>query len=222
MGVMSFLSPRITPAALVLAAAVISAPVAAQPLGTAGTPLQTPVVSASPAPRSAASLPVLGAMLALGAPDGASASVVYRPTSFLRAEVGGAYNLISKGARAGVSLIPFGAGPSATLEAGRFFEGDANGIARQIAGSSFGDNAVLQRLGYDFVNAHLGLEFGSRWVTFFVHGGMSYIRGSVHNLNDQLSADASATSTTTVTFKQDPTVRIFTPSAKLGLVFYIW
>jgi hypothetical protein len=168
------------------------------------------------------SLPVLGAMVAVGAPDGAIASLIYRPAPFLRTELGGGYNLISKGIRAGVSVLPFGAGPSATLEAGRFFEGDANGIARQVAGASFGGSAALRRIGYDFVNAHLGLDFGSRRVTFFLHAGMSFIRGSVHNLNEQLSASSDANSGTTVTINQDPRIRIFAPSAKLGLIFYIW
>jgi len=60
-------------------------------------------------------LPVLGLGLAAGVPDGAAVSGVYRPFKWLRAELGGSYNMISKGVRGGVSLIPFGMGPSATL-----------------------------------------------------------------------------------------------------------
>src|SRR5689334_6053717 len=73
-------------------------------------------------------LPLLGRMVAGGVPDGATVSAVYRPFSWLRTEVGAGYNMISKGARAGLTLLPFGAGPSATLEAGHFFDGDANGF----------------------------------------------------------------------------------------------
>ena len=192
-----------------------------------GSPLATPdtqlaaTAKTQPTPSSKDALPLFGAMFAAGVPDGATASLICRPWSFVRAEVGGGYNLISKSVRGGVSLIPFGAGPSATLEGGRYFEGDANGIARTLAGNGFGDNAVLQRVGYDFANAHLGLDFGMRRVTFFIHGGMSYIKASVHNINQQISADAS-TSQTTVTFNQDPQIRIWTPSAKFGFVFYIW
>jgi len=176
-------------------------------------------VPAAPAPKAP---PSLGVMLDAGLPDGATASLVYRPFSWLRAEGGTGYNLISKSVRGGVSLIPFGAGPSATLEAGRYFEGNANGIARTFAGSKFQDKAVLDRVGYDFANAHLGLDFGSRWVTFFIHGGMSYIRANVHNVNDQLSSSAGTSSSTTITFNSDPQVRILTPSIKLGFVFYVW
>jgi hypothetical protein len=123
---------------------------------------------------------------------------------------------------AGVSLVPFGVGPSASLEAGRFFDGDANGIVRQFAGASFGEKAVLERVGYDFVNAHLGLDFGSRRMTFFIHGGMSYIRADIHNAGAALNGLGTTSSQTTVTVNQDPQVRVFTPSAKLGLIFYIW
>jgi hypothetical protein len=167
-------------------------------------------------------LPALGLAVDGGVPDGASVSGIYRPFSWVRGEVGMGYNMISKGARLGLTVLPFGAGPSATFEAGHFFEGDANGFARSIAGAGFKDHAVLQRVGYDFANAHLGLDFGTRRVVFFIHGGMSYIRAQVHNVNEQLSSSMSSTSGTTVSFNQDPTVRVVAPSAKLGFIFYIW
>jgi hypothetical protein len=166
-------------------------------------------------------LPMLGLAFGAGLPDGATASAVFRPFSFVRTEAGLSYNMISKGVRAGVTLLPFGSGPSASLEAGHYFNGDANGFARSIAGASFHDSAILQQVGYNYVNAHLGLDFGTRRVVFFLHGGMSYISASVHNVNEQISG-ASSGSSTTVSFAQDPTVRVVTPSAKLGFIFYIW
>jgi hypothetical protein len=57
---------------------------------------------------------------------------------------------------------------------------------------------------------------------FFIHGGMSYIRAQVHNVNEQISSSMSASGGTTVTFNQDPTIKILAPSAKLGFIFYIW
>ena len=63
--------------------------------------------------------------------------------------------MISKGVRAGATLLPFGSGPSATLEAGHYFEGDANGLAQRFAGPTF-SSALLERVGYDYANAHLG------------------------------------------------------------------
>src|SRR5690349_18831998 len=62
--------------------------------------------------------PLLGVMMDAGLPDGANAALVFRPVSWLRAHGGGGYNMISKGVRAGLTLLPFGAGPSATLEGG--------------------------------------------------------------------------------------------------------
>jgi hypothetical protein len=51
---------------------------------------------------------------------------------------------------------------------------------------------------------------------------MSYIRANVHNVSEQLAGSSGSTSQTTVTFNQDPQVRLFTPSGKLGFIFYIW
>jgi hypothetical protein len=134
--------------------------------------------------------------------------------------------MISYGMRAGVALIPFGSGPSAILEAGHYFDGNANGLARKFAGAGFQNNALLERIGYDYVNGHLGLELGSRRVTFYIHGGMSYFRATVHNLDtvvqNQAAANGGDTSSTTVSIKQDPIIKAWTPSAKLGLIVYLW
>lgn len=169
--------------------------------------------------------PRFGVMADAGLPDGANASLVFRPFSWLRAHGGGGSNMISKGVRAGVTLLPFGGGPSATLEAGHYFEGDANGLARRFAGASF-QSELLERVGYDYANAHLGLDFGARRVTFYIHGGMSYVRANIHNVDSVIAAEAVAngadTGTTEVAVKQDPIVRAWFPSVKLGLIVYLW
>jgi hypothetical protein len=196
----------------------------AQAAATSAQPDEQVAAQASQAPleqKVEHPLPMLGLMLGAGVPDGATGSAVFRPFSFVRGEAGLSYNMISKGVRAGVTLLPFGAGPSATVEAGHYFNGNANGIARSIAGAGFHDSAILQSVGYDYANAHLGLDFGTRRVVFFLHGGMSYIRATVHNVNEQLASSTSG-SNTTVSFGQDPTIRVVTPSAKLGFIFYIW
>src|SRR5262245_12625745 len=182
----------------------------------------TETLSATTAPAPTA-LPVVGVMMDAGLPDGANASLVFRPLSWLRAHGGGGTNLISKGIRAGVTLLPFGGGPSATLEAGHYFEGNANGIAQKVAGSSF-SSAMLERVGYDYANAHLGLDFGSRRVVFYVHGGMSYIRGQIHNFDTVVGSEASANGgngSTEISVKQDPTVKAWDRSARMGLIVYL-
>jgi hypothetical protein len=170
-------------------------------------------------------LPRLGIMADAGLPDGANGALVFRPRRWLRAHAGGGYNMISKGVRAGVTLVPFAMGPSATLEAGHYFDGDANGLAQRIAGAGF-QSALLQRVGYDYVNAHLGLDLGYRRVTFYIHGGMSYVRAQVHDFDSVVSAQAAAQSpgngSTEIAVKQDPTVKAWFPSAKLGLIVYLW
>ena len=83
---------------------------------------------------------------------------------------------------------------------------------------------MLQRVGYDYANAHLGLDLGYRRVTFFIHAGMSFIRASVHNIDQAIDSQtgSSGSSSTQLSFKQDPVIRALTPSAKLGLIVYLW
>lgn len=179
---------------------------------------------AAPPSAPPSGLPKLGLMADAGLPDGANASLVFRPRRWIRLHGGGGTNMISAGLRAGATLIPFGVGPSATLEVGHYFDGNANGIAQKFAGSSF-SSAMLDRVGYDYGNAHLGLDFGVRRVTFYIHAGMSYVRAQVHNLDSVVASRTSSGTgsyTTEVSVKQDPTVRAWFPSAKLGLVVYLW
>ena len=191
------------------------------PLSARASETDASVRASANAPPAA--LPLLGVMADAGLPDGANASLVFRPLRWLRVHGGGGYNAISTGVRAGVTLVPFGMGPSATLEAGHYFEGNANGMAQRFAGATF-SSGTLDRLGYDYGNAHLGLDLGYRRVTFFVHGGMSYMRGQIHNADSLLSSQVSSiggNGSTEISFKQDPTVRAWFPSAKIGLLVYL-
>jgi hypothetical protein len=75
------------------------------------------------------------------------------------------------------------------------------------------------------VNAHLGLDFGSRRFVCFLHGGVTMVRGQIHNLNALIPASTagnpSVTGTTQVVVPQDPNARAVGPSVKLGLIVYI-
>jgi hypothetical protein len=76
-------------------------------------------------------------MADVGVPDGAIGSLVVRPWQWFRAYGGGGSNSVSKGWRGGFSLVPFGAGPSVSLEYGHYNDGDANGLVRRmVSGSS--------------------------------------------------------------------------------------
>lgn len=187
----------------------------------AQTPKEAPVEE--PHEESAPALKHLGLTLQTGLPDGVTGSVVYRPVSWLRTHVGAGYNLIGVSVQGGLALIPFGWGPSLTLEGGHYFDGNANGLARKMAGPTFKDNALLERIGYDYANAHLGLELGERTFTFFIHGGMSYIATQVNGVNAALQdASEAEMSTTELRIGAPPKVQAFVPSMKLGFIVYVW
>jgi hypothetical protein len=180
-----------------------------------------PVVTARAPAVSANRLPLLGVMLDIGVPDGLMGSLVFRPWSWLRASAGGGSNSIGNGWRAGVTLLPAGSGPSASLEYGRYQDGDANALAKKFVGGNFNGSPALERIGYEFMNAHLGLDFGFRNVVFYLHGGVTMVRGQIHNL-DAAIGGAGATGTTEVVVRRDPNFRAVGPSIKLGLLVYVW
>jgi hypothetical protein len=198
---------------------------AAEPIAAADATIERATAPVTP---PAPSLPWLGIMTDIGVPDGAQGSLVVRPWKALRFSLGGGYNMISKGVRAGVTLLPFGRGPALAVEAGRYFQGDANAAVTKVAGPGFSGIDLLNNVGYDYANAHAGLDFGYKRVTFYIHGGMSYLRGVVpkENLNSSFNRapaingqDASGLQ---IRFTQDAPVKAIGPSAKIGLIVYLW
>jgi hypothetical protein len=159
----------------------------------------------------------LGVTVDAGVPDGASAAVVVRPISRVRMHAGATHNAISTGMRAGVTLAPFKTWftPTLSIDGGAYPEGDANPIAQKVSGDPTFHSKPLERVGYRYANAHLGLEFGRRRATFYIHAGWSYITARLRNL-DAASGDGA----TMVTFTSDPVVSVWTPSARLGLIVY--
>lgn len=185
--------------------------------------LQVTVPAAPPSPDR---LPIFGIMADVGVPDGLIGSLAVRPWSWLRFSGGGGTNTISKGWRTGLTLLPFAAGPTATLEYGRYTEGNANPLAKKFIGSSFDGSPLLERVGYEYFNAHLGLDFGSRRVVFFVHGGVTLLRSRIRNVEAAVRESTGKTTGTTgateVTVGEDPRVKAIGTSVKLGLIVYIW
>ena len=175
------------------------------------------------APARPKRLPLFGVMVDVGVPDGLIGSLTIRPRKWVRVSAGGGSNGISSGWRTGITLLPFGAGPSASFEYGGYQDGDANAMAKTFG---LGSSSVLQRVGYQYMNAHLGLDFGTRRFVFFLHGGVTMLRGQIHNLDTLIPAppagDASATGTTEVTVRRDPNAKAVGPSLKLGLIVYVW
>jgi hypothetical protein len=165
--------------------------------------------------------PRIGVMADLGVPDGATVSVVYRPIRAVRAYAGISHNLISLGERAGVTLAPLSwwASPTLSLEYGHYADGNANPLVRVATGDATFSSGVLDRVGYRYANAHLGLELGRTWFTFYLHAGVSRINGTVHNIGAATMSEAAGT--TTITFSKDPTVQLTTVSACIGFVVYL-
>jgi hypothetical protein len=168
-------------------------------------------------------LRALGATLDAGVPDGLMGGIAYRPWSWLRVQAGAGTNSVSAGLRGGVAIVPFGVGPSLTLEVGHYFEGDANGTASRIVGSDYRRTATAEHFGYQYANAHLGLELGHEHFSFFVHGGVSYVHLVLRHANDVLSPQFAGAPNggTTVNFSGDPVITAWVPSAKLGFLIYL-
>ena len=164
---------------------------------------------------------MLGLSLDAGVPDGASATVLYRPWRYVRFGGGMLYNYVGYGALGSVSVLPyFPVAPSLTLEAGHYFEANAASRISQFTHVDDNLKPLLQRVGYTFVNAQLGLEFGHpNWFGFFVRGGLSRVW-----LSSSGASQASITTSngTRITFPADPSARLGIPTAKLGLMFFFY
>ncbi|HVU52289.1 MAG TPA: hypothetical protein VHL80_16460 [Polyangia bacterium] len=213
--------------ALLAVLATSTAAVAQEAPGAPAEEAPVETIAATAPPPATRSLPSIGIMADAGIPDGMQGSLVWRPWKALRMSFGGGYNMISKGVRVGATLLPFGRGPSGTLEIGHYFEGNANTTAAKVFGpgivsSAFGPS--LERVGYDFVNAHLGLDFGYKRATFFIHGGLSYLQGHLYNVdaifNNTPSINGQNSSGLQVTVPQGADVKVIGPSGKIGLIVY--
>lgn len=165
--------------------------------------------------------PRFGTMVDVGVPDGATVSIVYRPIRALRLSGGMSHNFVSLGQRVGVSFVPFDGwvSPTLSVEYGRYAEGNANPLARMVTGDATFSSSTLDRVGYQYANARVGLELGRKWFTFFLHAGASYVNGNVHNLSAAMMSESSGN--TSVTFSADPTVHMWSVSARLGFVIYL-
>ncbi len=161
--------------------------------------------------------PLLGITVDAGVPDGANAAFVVRPIRAVRLHAGGGTNAISRGVRAGITLVPlpFWLSPTLSVDYGRYPEGNANPAIRSVTGDDSFSVAMLEHVGYSYTNAHLGLEFGRHRTTFYLHAGASYITSKLRDL-DASSRDGS----TSVTFTTDPDVAMWAVSARIGLVVY--
>jgi hypothetical protein len=187
-----------------------------------------PVAAGHALPAAAAPdaqrLPVIGLGADAGLPDGLVGSLVLRPSELVRVQVGAGSNTASPGIRAGGTFLPLGAGPSLTLEGGYYLAGDAGGIVRTFFSGIGRFSEYVGKVSYAYANFHTGLDFGRKDFTFFIHGGVTYMRATLSELDvppEAARLTSSDGQTTTISFREDPVLRMWTPSVKLGLVFYL-
>lgn len=176
--------------------------------------------AARPSPR------LLGIATDVGLPDGANLGLVLRPTPWIRVNASGGTNSASLGFRGGFTAIPYWfwhVGPSVTFEAGYFRVGNVNGILRSFFQVPAWMRDYVQQAGYTYYNAQLGIEFGRRNITGFIHAGASYIDGTVRTPHAVTIAPAPGTTSTDPAqfiLGQDAKVTVYTFSAKAGLIVY--
>ncbi len=167
----------------------------------------------------------VGVMLDVGLPDGISGSVVFRPRDNVRLHAGASYNLISPGVRVGATLrAERFITPSLAVEVGHYLSGNANLVIGRLNGDPNLDEPLLRDISYDYANAQLGLELGTSRFTFVVHGGLSWVRMTVHDLQESIDShmdgEQSMVGAPSVEIRSDPKLRVIAPSARVGMVVY--
>jgi hypothetical protein len=185
--------------------------------GTAGAQeVQTAQANAAPASGDRSGRYGLGVDVGLSGilPD-AGLLLGVRPTRWLRIQGGGAYNGIAFGVRGGVTLVnPFVLPLSVTCEVGHFFAGDANQAVRWFK-SDAREIASLRRFSYDYLNLLGGLELEGRHVSFYLRGGVTWMRATVKDIQQSIDAVASIDLQA-----GDLKVSYRGPTLKLGVAFY--
>ncbi|HET9598778.1 MAG TPA: hypothetical protein VFP65_24600 [Anaeromyxobacteraceae bacterium] len=197
---------------------------AAAPAGAEQLDASAPMapVAAAAAPSAPRRQHVLGLSLDAGAPQGAGVSLHFRPWTFLRLGGGLLYNYVGYGARAEVSIQPsWIVAPALTLEAGHYFDANANQRVSQYTTVDEAFRPLLEQVGYSYANAQVGLEIGHpNWFVFFVRAGVGRIWLDVRGA--ERVAQTGQTGDVRVTSMGNPSLRLGTPNARVGFLFYFW
>jgi len=148
-------------------------------------------------------LPDVGLLLAL------------RPIRWIQVQAGGGYNGIGFGVHGGATLVsPLVVPLSLTCEGGHYFEGDANKVVRWFS-SDVQEIASLRRFSYDYLNLLGGIEFGREHFSFYLRGGVTWMRTTIkdfaQSVHDVAQVDLQAS---------DPKVTYRGPTLKLGTQYF--
>jgi hypothetical protein len=141
---------------------------------------------------------------------------VVLPGSWLRLGASLGTNSASLEYRGGMALVPLGWGPSLSLEVGHCNLAPTNSVVRYFFSAPKWVAPYVQELSYTYFNGHLGFDLVLGRFVLYLHGGYSYLIGTVH-APKPVVVDPTKTNTS-VTMAQDGEVRAGTLSAKLGVI----
>ncbi len=79
------------------------------------------------------------------------------------------------------------------------------------------ESPALREVSYDYVNLHVGIELGPPKYKFYIHGGTSYVTGSIKNAAETVNQAVGSDATT---FSQDPRLEGWVVSARMGFIVY--
>lgn len=208
---------------LALAAALLGVPArAAADRAGAGESSAARIDADATSAETAAEASPIGIIADLGVPDGFTVALAVRLHRLVRVHAGVGHNAISPGIRAGVQVLPWTrtVTPYAALELGHYFQGQPGAwmlaLTQEVTATEFmdPDSVTIERVGYSYGNAHLGLRLGSARAAFYVQGGVSRMYATI-----LLSQHRDAV--TPVPIEVDVSSRseawLWTASARLGL-----
>lgn len=194
----------------------VPAPLPMQPVADA--PAGPPVVAKRALAPASRERGLLGLAIDLGMPDGVNIGPVIAPTRWMRIGASAGSNSAGIDYRGGLSFLPVGFGPSFNFELGHCTVADMNSVLGTFFRVSGWIKPYVQQLGYSYFNAHVGIEYPVGSVMLFLHGGYTYLTGTVRGPNPVVvSRNKDNTPNTTVT-AQEGDVSAHTLSAKFGAI----
>ena len=214
---------RFTVLSLLAAAALLRAPADAAAEGAGGDRIAAGRIGAEASSAGPASGGIaIGLMADMGVPDGFVGALAVRLHRLVRVHAGGGHNTVSPGVRAGVQVLAWtrAVAPYAALELGHYFQGRPGAWMQDLTRDAAGmdtmdaDSVTIERVGYSFGNAHIGLRLGSARAAFYVQGGVSRVHATA-TLRQRRDAAAPLPLEVDVTSRSQ--ARLWTASARLGM-----
>jgi hypothetical protein len=181
------------------------------------------VAKAAVAPDDSSMSGKLGLIAGIGLPDGGTVGLAWRPIRALRLEASFAHNYVSPGYRGGATYIMLASWATPTLGVGygHFYDRDANPAVRTITGDATFDSVMLDRVGYDYADARVGLELGRKHFTFYLHAGVTRLTAQIHDVAQASNMAAQQSGSMVTVTSTDPNVRLWAPTLDLGFVVYL-